>query len=311
MFLSLTIYFLFDVVYLQRMSVRNFLRRQVDASAAAPSRSCDKTEVETRPLSEYDNLVNFDRSNFPLSEIKFRFDDLAMANLANNNSSSSTAASSSAHNNNDSSTATPSSSSSAVHHKYQNVLDTLQQRRSNDVNESANNSEQRSSNVDDQQVNLSSMSQDDHDSSPLRGAHRPAISDAKSLFFGLGHHHHHTTATSTPLKSSAGDELDKLIEDIGNAKLLAGESTSGPQYVNFPTTEEEAKAASQTSDKTPSGSSSTTATPSATPTRQDKLGGSSNSRKNSESSSSRSKSPKFMLPESATPSQVSRRHMLE
>lgn len=284
-------------VILQRMSVRNFLRRQVDASGS-PARSCDKAEVETRPLSEYDNLVNFDKSNFPLSDIKFRFDDLSMTNVmmnSSNNESSGNAAS--LHNNNDSldqTIATPSSSQqlAAVHHKYQNVLDTLQQRRSNNNDESDNGAQQsRSSEEDDdqQQVNLSAMSQDDHDAS-ARFAQRPAISDAKSLFFGL-------SQTSTPLKSTAGDELDKLIEDIGNAKLLAGENAHH-QYVNFPT--EEIKT-SQSSDKTPSGSSSTTATPSATPTRQDKLG----SRKNSESSSSRSKSPKFMVPDAAaTPSQV-------
>lgn len=285
-------------VILQRMSVRNFLRRQVDASGS-PARSCDKAEVETRPLSEYDNLVNFDKSNFPLSDIKFRFDDLSMTNVmmnSSNNESSGNAAS--LHNNNDSldqTIATPSSSQqlAAVHHKYQNVLDTLQQRRSNSNDESDNGAQQsRSSEEDDQQqVNLSAMSQDDHDAS-ARFAQRPAISDAKSLFFGL-------SQTSTPLKSTAGDELDKLIEDIGNAKLLAGENDHH-QYVNFPTETEESKT-SQSSDKTPSGSSSTTATPSATPTRQDKLG----SRKNSESSSSRSKSPKFMVPDAAaTPSQV-------
>jgi hypothetical protein len=277
------------------MSVRNFLRRQVDVNSSSSrnnNNNCDKTEVNTRPLSEYDNITNFNRSDFPLVDIQFRFDDLSMSsvrNMMNNNSSNSST--SAMHNNNESlnQTITTSSSSSqpaTAHHKYENVLDTLQQRSS----ASQNNNENQNQQV--KNMNMSQQSNDDNSprSSSSSYTQRPVMSDAKSSFFGLN---------ASQQKAKADEELDKLIEDIGNAKIVANDRN---QYVNFPPEDKN----SQNSDKTPSasGSSSTTATPSETPTRQDKI----ESRKSSESGSSRSKSPKFMLPGStgaiSSPSQV-------
>lgn len=259
------------------MSVRNFLRRQVDANSSSSRNNCDKTEVESRPLSEYDNLTTFDRSNFPLVDIQFRFDDLSMSSVRSmmNNSNSSNS-SSAVHNNNNESlnqTITTSSSQPATaHHKYENVLDTLQQRIA--------------------QQNIQQVNDDNSPrSSSSSYTQRPVMSDAKSSFFGL---------SAAQQKSKADAELDKLIEDIGSAQIVSNDRN---QYVNFPPEDKTQNSSDKTSSV--SGSSSTTATPSATPTRQDKI----DSRKNSESGSShRSKSPKFMLPGStgavSSPSQV-------
>lgn len=150
-------------------------------------------------------------------------------------------------------------------HKYENVLDTLHMRN------------QRES---DQQVKMNQN--DEHSPS------RSVMSDAKSSFFGL----------YSPQQKLADDEFDRLIEDIGRATIIGDQN----QYVNLPndsqapSNQEKVSATSSAS-----GSSSTTVTPSSSPTRQERTG---SSRKNSEGSN-RSKSPKFMLPETtASPSQV-------
>lgn len=143
-------------------------------------------------------------------------------------------------------------------HKYENVLETLQMRNKQES---------------DQQVKTN------HDGP------RSAMSVARNNFFGLN-----TSQTSNM------DDLNKLIEDIGNAKIVASDRV---HYENIDESKVQDKV-SATSSK--SGSSSTTVTPSASPTRE---GRPNSSRKNSEGSN-RSKSPKFMLPEASpsSPSQV-------
>ena len=68
---------------LQRMSVRNFLRRQTDAnnsSSHSKSNSTSSGSELERPLSEYDNIKpTTNQTHFPLGDIKFRFDDLPLA----------------------------------------------------------------------------------------------------------------------------------------------------------------------------------------------------------------------------------------
>lgn len=169
------------------------------------------------------------------------------------------------------------SNPSAVHYnnnqplpaRYENVLDTLQMRNRRES---------------DQQVKIN---QNDERSPP-----RSVMSDAKSLraeFFGLNQQQ----------QSSAVDEFDRLIADIGNATIVPNEPN---QYVNLPNNECQSSSQEKVSaTSSASGSSSTTATPSASPTRQERTG---SSRKNSEGSN-RSKSPKFMLPEVTSPSSMS------
>ena len=120
---------------------------------------------------------------------------------------------------------------------------------------------------------------------------RPVMSEAKSSFFGINQTTVPTTSTST---SSKDDELEKLIEDCANIKIVS--SNDIQQYVNLINSGDvENEKISPTSSA--SGSSAVTASPSTTPTRGDR---------NSEAESNRSKSPKFILPEiSSTPSQVS------
>jgi hypothetical protein len=251
------------------MSVRNFLRRQTDASQT--NNSTTSTLDPQRPLSEYDNIkpqsspppkITTNQTHFPLGDIKFRFDDLPLTtkNIMKDSSNSNTSA---VHYNN-------KGDNQQTTHQYENVLDTLQMR---------------SKRESDQQVK---MNQNDEQNSPQRSV----MSDAKSSFFGINNQQ----------KSAADDEFDRLIEDIGNATIISGDQN---QYVNLPNDSSQVPSnhdkVSATSSA--SGSSSTTATPSASPTRQERTG---NSRKNSEGSN-RSKSPKFMLPETtspASPSQV-------
>lgn len=149
--------------------------------------------------------------------------------------------------------------------KYENVIATVQMR-----NKREN---------DQRQVNM-----DQSDS-------RPVMSEAKSSFFGLNQS---VNASTTP-NNNETDELEKLIEDCANIKIVS--SNDIQQYVNLITNSEvDGAKASPTSSA--SGSSAMTVSPSQTPTRDE--------RKNSEAGSNRSKSPKFILPEiSSTPSQVS------
>ena len=246
------------------MSVRNFLRRQTDvnhlASHSRSNSTSNASELE-RPLSEYDNIKPPTvQTHFPLGDIKFRFDDLPLTTKAIMNDSSNANSSAMHYNNKHDNQQTTTSPV-----RYENVLDTLQMR--NKQNES------------DQQVK---MNQNDE-----RSPSRSVMSDAKSSFFGLNQH------------SSAVDEFDRLIEDIGNATIVSNDQN---QYVNIPNESQSSSNHDKVSaTSSASGSSSTTATPSASPTRQERTG---SSRKNSEGSN-RSKSPKFMLPEVNSPSSMS------
>lgn len=145
-------------------------------------------------------------------------------------------------------------------HQYENVLETLQLR-----------DKQRES---DQQVKTNE-----------NGGPRSVMSVAKSSFFGL----------NDSQKASMDDDIDHIIEDIRNAKIVTSDRV---QYENI----EEPKVQNVSATSSASGSSSTTVTPSSSPTRQERPH---SSRKNSEGSN-RSKSPKFMLPENqpTSPSQV-------
>lgn len=254
-------------------SVKNFLRRQVDvnhfpASSSRASQNQSSSEVDQRPLSEYDNLQiitatanssNDDSSSlqthFPLADIKFRFDDL-----------NSSAMSSSAQNSNNINN-TPSIPSQSHRPRYENVVDTLQMRntRENDQRQ---------------------VSDDQSDGQTL---HRSAISEAKKSFFGLNQENGATQ------NDDQSDDLEKLIEDCASIKITSNDV----QYVNLTNDGEVAISATSSA----SGSSSITATPSSSPMREERTG----SRKDSEGSN-RSKSPKFILPENSStvaPSQVS------
>lgn len=226
------------------------------------------SEVDQRPLSEYDNLQNIVAINcngssnsstlqthFPLADIKFRFDDLPQSSSAAGMSSSQQNSSS-----NNATTSIPS-------HKpqYENVIDTVQMR-----NKRENDS-----------------SIDQSDGHVLSSQHRPAISEAKSSFFGL--------------HVQQSDDMEMLIEETVNIKVRSNEV----QYVNLTNENEDKEQISATSSA--SGSSSVTATPSSSPIRGERA----SSRKNSEGSN-RSKSPKFILPDmtsNANPSQVSLLHI--
>jgi hypothetical protein len=226
------------------MPVNNNLCSQADVVAPQNQFLASKkpgiSEPE-RPLSEYDNIKPASTSQGPFTvgfgDITFRFDD----SLSKSGSMSSTAVS--YINEDKQTTALPQ-------HQYENVLATLQMR---------NNRES------DQQV------------SPNRSENRPspprsAMSDAKSIFFGLDR------------QKSAPDDDHQYIN------LLPEEPKVVPISDKMSAT------------SSASGSSSTTATPSASPTRDNESG---SQRKFSEGSV-RSKSPKFMLPELApsSPTQV-------
>lgn len=253
------------------MSVRNFLRRQTDVNQSSSSsarhiQNQSGSELE-RPLSEYDNIKpastitsRQQQTHFPLADIKFRFDDLPLTTAIMSDPSNSSAVH--YNNNGDKQTTTLPA------HQYENVLDTLQMR------------SQRES---DQQVK---MNQNDEHLTPQRSV----MSDAKSSFFGL----------NSQQKSTAQEDFDRLIEDMGNAQITTSDRN---QYVNLMPSESPEEESKVSATSSASGSSSTTATPSSSPTRQERTG---SSRKNSEGSN-RSKSPKFMLPETGgtcTPSQV-------
>lgn len=260
-------------IFSQRMSVRNFLRRQTDVnhlpSHSRSHQNHNSSNLE-RPLSEYDNIKTTvapsttTQTHFPLGDIKFRFDDLPLTATIMNNSSHSTTSAVHCNNNHDDKQTT-----TLPAHQYENVLDTLQMRNKRES---------------DQQVN--------EQRSPLP-QQRSVMSDAKSSFFGL----------NSPPKSSTQDEFDRLIADISNTQITVNDRN---QYVNLmPNPADESKSSNEkvSTTSSASGSSSTTVTPSCSPTRQDRTG---SSRKNSEGSN-RSKSPKFMLPEMtspASPSQV-------
>lgn len=257
------------------MSVRNFLRRQTDVNQPSSSRSHQNQSVSEleRPLSEYDNITTTvaptaAQTHFPLRDIKFRFDDLPLTTTTiMNNSSHSSAVQ--CNNNNNSNGNDKQTTTLPAAHQYENVLDTLQMR---------------SKRESDQQVKMNQNEQ-----SPQQ---RSVMSDAKSSFFGLN---------NRQAQSSTQDEFDRLIADISNTQVLASDRS---QYVNLMPRGEEEKSSTEKVSPTSSasGSSSTTATPSSSPTRQDRTG---SSRKNS-AASTRSKSPKFMLPEMTSPSQVKR-----
>jgi hypothetical protein len=234
-------------------SVKNFLRRQVDVSnltLRTPNQNQSSSEVEQqRPLSEYDNLqvvtTNGDGGNILQSHFPLADIKFRFDDL------SATGMSSSMQNSN-----IPANTP-----QYENVIDTVQMRNKRE-------SDRRQVNED----------QSDGNSLP-----RPAISEAKSSFFGLN--------SSTPHKFDQNDDLEQLIEDCANVRITPNEV----QYVNL--TNDMAVSATSSA----SGSSSVTATPKSSPARDERLGC---SRKNSEGSN-RSKSPKFILPEVPTPSQVS------
>ncbi|CRK91154.1 CLUMA_CG004839, isoform A [Clunio marinus] len=254
----------------QSMPVRNFLRRQQDVNNLAYKRNSTEKPVNLgpeRPISEYDNITHASVTQYPFADLKFRFDySPSTSTIMNNLENSSDVRS----NNNKETTTLP-----VNHHQYENVLDTLQLR-----------NQQRES---DQQVK---MNQNDAHSS--LSPQRSVMSDAKSSFFGLN---------KAQEKSSTQEEFEKLIDDMSNARILL--ENPNPHYVNVPSNEtterkekdmQTSKEQSMSATSSASGSSSTTATPSSSPLRQDRKG---NCRKNSESSS-RSKSPKFMLPETTT-----------
>jgi hypothetical protein len=157
-------------------------------------------------------------------------------------------------------------------HSYENVVDTVKMR-----NKRENN--------DQQQVKM-----DQTDGNALNW-NRPVMSEAKSSFFGLSN-------SQKDNNNDNNNDLEILIEDCANITIV---TQNDVQYVNLcedlnRITNSNADKVSATSSA--SGSSSLTATPpSISPAREH--------RKNSEGSS-RSKSPKFILPEtsSASPSQV-------
>jgi hypothetical protein len=241
------------------MSVRKFLRRETDVNHSRSNSTVNASELE-RPLSEYDNIKPpTSQTHFPLGDIKFRFDDLPSTTKAIMNSSNNVNPSAVHYNNRNGSQQT-----TTLPARYENVLDTLQMRNKRESN---------------QQVK---MNQNDE-----RSPSRSVMSDAKSSFFGLNQQ-----------QSSAVDEFDRLIEDIGNATIVSNDQN---QYVNLPNEFQSSSQEKVSATSSASGSSSTTATPSASPTRQERTG---SSRKNSEGSN-RSKSPKFMLPEVTSPSSMS------
>lgn len=165
-----------------------------------------------------------------------------------------------------------SNNTSSSNPKYENVIDTVQMR-----NKREN---------DQRQVNMDQSDDGTH------SLNRPVMSEAKSSFFGLNS----SVNASTPNgNNNKDDELEKLIEDCANMKIVS--SNDIQQYVNLISNGDvDGIKASPTSSA--SGSSAVTVSPSATPTRDE--------RKNSEAGSNRSKSPKFILPEiQSTPSQVS------
>jgi len=250
-------------------SVNNYLRKQVDANNFSSSASNQSSfEVDQRPLSEYDNLQNITttsssnnsnntlQTHFPLADIKFHFDDFP----------SSTGMSSSLQNSNSNNHSNATTFIPSNRPQYENVVDTLQMR--------------------DDDNSLAKIEQvDGHVLSPN---HRPAISEAKSSFFGI---HMQSTVKN--------DDMEMLIEDCRDIRIISDDV----QYENLNNENYDKGQVSATSSA--SGSSSVTATPTSSPNRGDR----SNSRKNSEGSN-RSKSPKFILPEmtassQGTPSQVS------
>lgn len=256
------------------MSVRNFLRRQTDVNHSSSNARTNQNQIasDNRPLSEYDNIKpTASQTHFPLGEIKFRFDDSPFPTtdiIMNNNTSNSSAVHYNNNNDNKQTTTLPA-------HQYENVLETLQMRNKRESDQQVVKTNQ----IDEQ--------------SPLQ---KSVMSVAKSSFFGLNDD-----------QQTADDDFDKLIEDIGNSTIVSSDRN---QYVNVMPNEspDESKAQSiqdkVSATSSASGSSSTTVTPSSSPTRQERT---ESSRKNSEGSN-RSKSPKFMLPESSpsSPSQVSK-----
>lgn len=241
--------------------VKSFVRRQADVSqqfqSSREKQNQSSPQVE-RPLSEYDNLQTITtnsssskpalQTHFPLADIKFRFDDLQTANTT-------AAMSSSTRNSNNN-----NNISAIIKPHYENVIDTVQMRNKRES--------------DQRQV----MDQSD--------GHlpRPAISEAKSSFFGLNHPEN---------EGGRNDDLEKLIEDCANIKII----TNDVQYVNLPNDNDDVNKISVSATSSASGSSSITATPSASPTRETRTC----SRKDSVGSN-RSKSPRFLIP---SPSQVS------
>lgn len=241
------------------MSVRNILRRSADVDRSAPdskgNRSQDQTDFQERPLSEYDNIQPSIGGRTNFTLAGIQFRFTDSLTQSHNMSSNEMH-----HHHHHPSNKTQTTTQLPAH-QYENVLETLQMR----------NSKQESN----QQVKLN------HDDGPLT-----LMSVAKSSFFGLN---------ESQENANMEDDLNKLIEDIGNAKIVSNDRV---QYENI--AEEPKDKVSATSSA--SGSSSTTVTPSASPTRHERPH---SSRKDSEGSN-RSKSPKFMLPEvsPSSPSQV-------
>jgi hypothetical protein len=236
-------------------SVKNYLRRQADVNHF-PSTSSRSNQNPSSPEVERP-LSEYD--NLSISTLQSQLADIKFRfdDIAPNMSSSPQNS-----NNNNIPSTIP---------KYENVIDTVQMR-----NKREN---------DQRQVN---MDQSDGDTQSI---HRPVMSEAKSSFFGLNS----SVNASTPNGNNKDDELEKLIEDCANMKIVSANDIQ--QYVNLISNGDvDGIKASPTSSA--SGSSAVTISPSATPTRGE--------RKNSEAGSNRSKSPKFILPEiSSTPSQVS------
>lgn len=207
--LALTLFFptltnisLTYMFFLQRMSsVKNYLRRQADLSYSShTNHNSNSPEVE-RPLSEYDNLTIStlqaqSQSQSPLTDIKFRFDDI-------NNSKMSSSPQNSNNNNNNNNTATIPSHMP----KYENVIDAVQMRNKRES---------------DQQVKM------DHTvDSENSMTNRPVISEAKSSFFGLNH----ASPSAQEKQVITDDDLDQLIEDCANMKIVS--SNDIQQYVNL------------------------------------------------------------------------------
>lgn len=236
-------------------SVKDYLRRQADVNHF-PSTSSRSSHNPNSPEIERP-LSEYD--NLSISTLQSQLADIKFRfdDISPNMSSSQQ----NSNNNNNIPSTIP---------KYENVIDTVQMR-----NKREN---------DQRQVNM-----DQSDGGGTHSISRPVMSEAKSSFFGLN-----SSAVNASTPNNKDDELEKLIEDCANIKIVS--SNDIQQYVNLITNDVDGVKASPTSSA--SGSSAVTASPSATPTRDE--------RKNSEASSNRSKSPKFILPEnSSTPSQVS------
>lgn len=238
------------------MSVKNYLRRSTDVDHPSPPVTTARRSAQTDFERPLSEYDNIKSSSGGRTDFCLAGIQFRFAESFPASSSMSSSAIASNEVKSPTTTTLPA-------HQYENVLETLQLR----------NNKQRES---DQQVKTNE-----------NGGPRSVMSVAKSSFFGL----------NESQKADMNDDvIDKLIEDIGNAKIVSSDRV---QYENIV---EEPKVQNVSATSSASGSSSTTVTPSSSPTRQERPH---SSRKNSEGSN-RSKSPKFMLPEvqPSSPSQV-------